>query len=300
MRVKQLFFPPAGTSAKVCGYGRVSHQRQYDKGNSIPDQETRVRAYYDMRQLDDASPLKGIEWGGMYSEPNAQSAFSRPFRNRPTGAKLWAEVLNPGDHLIIDKLDRIFRSLEDFCSSDRYFAERGIRLHFVNFFGLSMDTGCLGGWLILNQFAMFSELESLRISERVCSARMQRRLNGRHDGAAVPFFCEVVDCGDGKKVGGNGRLIFKPWALPLMEKIVQMRDTGRWWKGIVKSGVQNELTDERGNKIECTKPLNRDQFRKLYWFYRAWIAAGKPDPTTLKVKDFVDEYKRKQGGDSQP
>ncbi len=283
MRVKQLFFPEPGAIPRAYGYGRVSHRNQYEKGDSLVDQAIRVKAYYEMRQLDPLSSLRGVEWGGMHDEPNAQSAFKRPFRLRPTGGKLWKEILKPGDHLIIDKLDRLFRSLEDFCSSIRFFEERGIGVHFVNFFGLSMDTECLGAWLIMNQFAMFSQLESMRISERVCSARQQRRINGRHDGASVPFFCVTVNCGDGKSMGGGGHLEFKPWAIPLMEAVIKMRHAGRRWCAITKSGLQHELV-VNGKPVPCEKPLNRDQFRKLYWFYRAWTAAGRPDVTTLKVK----------------
>src|SRR5688572_12888768 len=107
-RISQRFFPQEGYTPQVRGYARVSHKSQLDKGNSLLDQETRIKAYYDLRNLEPNSVFAGTEFDQVYCEPLAQSAYDKPFRMRPMG-KLIYEQISPGDHVIIDKVDRIWR-----------------------------------------------------------------------------------------------------------------------------------------------------------------------------------------------
>lgn len=294
---KQRHFSPDDYVPKTYGYGRVSHKKQFDAGNSIEDQEKRILAYYEMRKMDAGHPMNRSEWAGMHSEPRAQSAYSRPFRKRPAGSAL-AELLKPGDFLIIDKLDRLFRNLEDFVVQTRYFTEWGIGVHFVSFLGLSVDTTSSGGKLMLDMFAIFSELESTRISERVSMARASRRMAKMHSGVPTPFFCQYVG-GDGIKTrGGTGRLEFKPWAQDLMAKITYLRDEeGKEFAWIGHVGLVAELDKAIGHS-RGTRRANKVSW--LYWFRAAWLDAGSPDLNTLKFAEFVAKYKRSRKNESQP
>jgi DNA invertase Pin-like site-specific DNA recombinase len=269
----------------------VSHKGQYDRGTSIADQEQRIRAYIAMRAID--KTFGNAEWDKLYVEPRAQSAYSRPLFNRPVGKQLW-EDLQPGDHIVADKLDRMFRSMHDYCSCEKFFAERGIRLHFVNFHGMSLDTGTSGGDLMIKFFALMAESESSRIGERVSLARASLRSASKHQGTTVPFFCSLHGSGT-KKRGGGGRMVLKEWAIPMMETIVTAKDAGIGFHRQGMSGVYEKLRS-LGVVITRARCDNIKKVRQLYWFYKAWVDAGRPDVNTLKIGEFSKNYQLKIKG----
>lgn len=294
MADKQRFFPREDYIPVAYGYARVSHGVQFEKGNSIEDQERRIKAYFDLRSNDESSGLFGATWGGVLSEPNAQSAFSKPFAARPTGDKLVHELLNPSDHIIIDKLDRMFRNVEDFCVSNRWFAERGISLHFVNHFGLSVDTGSSGGGFWIKLMVMLAEMESIRIGERVRSSRASLRARGLQDGTGVPFFCMIVGLPKGKKRGCGGRVEFKPWAVEMMERIAEYRDVRKLtFRDIGTHYIDKELGSYGIPSHEYGNERHKFKIEYMYWFYKGWVDLGKPDIATISPKRVAAEYKSK-------
>ena len=55
-------------------------------------------------------------------------------------------IIQPGDHFIIDKVDRLWRSNEDFVDVMRMFKEKGVTLHICNLMGVGLrDTGYADG-----------------------------------------------------------------------------------------------------------------------------------------------------------
>lgn len=291
MRIRQRFYSDPGYLPSVYGYGRVSHPSQLpdangsdarDPAGSLVDQETRIKAYYALRSQSVGDALYGIQWGQMFCEPRAQSAYTKPFPKRPAG-KLLMERLCPGDHLVIDKLDRVFRDMEDFCLRRRYFAERGIRLHFVNFFGLAFDTGCPGGELLLQMQVLFSQFESATTSDRTCRARSALRARGRSAGTIPPFFCrfEQLEGTEKKQQGGTGKLVMLDWAVPVMEKIVWLKDEQRLGFDTVARVITKDkaMPDPKWSRV-----------RFLYRFYHAWNSVGRPDINTFKLHEFVDAH----------
>lgn len=277
MRFKQRFFPLPGYVPKFYGYARVSHKNQADRGNSIADQEARLRQYYELIKFD----VPVLEWGGIYAEPRAQSAFTRPFPSRPAGKELTG-LLQPGDYVAVDKYDRMFRDLEDFSIRRRWFAERGISLQIVSLHGASVDANSTAGNLYISFLCLMAEVESVRVSERVSLARASRRASGRHAGTPPPFFCEVVDCAPGKILGG--RLVFLPWALPAMEKIVYMRDELRMSFRKILAALNKE------DAVPKRMPMMH--IARMYYFYKGWLRDGRPDINTIKVGEYVERWKR--------
>lgn len=269
MKHKQRFFPPPGYIPRFYAYCRVSHKRQFDKGDSIESQEQRIRAYFEMKRLEEFHPCAKAEWGGVYAEPLAQSAYSKPFPSRPAGKELH-NILKPGDHLCVDKFDRIFRDLEDFSIRRRWFKERGIRLHIVNFLGMCLEADSRGGDMMLSMFAVIAEAESMQLSQRISMARAARRASGRHGGTAVPYVCQCVDNAEGKKIGG--RLVFHDWAVPLFEKITQLRE---------KQGMSWEKVAWEVARFHHDKHLGPSRCQDLYGFWKQWHAMGKPDINTI-------------------
>jgi len=288
MRYRQTKFAEPGYIPKIRGYARVSHKSQYDEGKSIADQEARVHAYIKMRSLDDT--FGNAVWDKMYVEPRAQSAYSRPFINRPAGRQLW-EAIQPGDHIVADKMDRMFRNIYDFCSCERLFAERNVRIHFVAYDGMSLDTGTATGRLMLNFFAVMAEAESDRIAERISLARKMTRARARHQGTGFPFFLRLRGAEGGKARGGGGVLVFKDWALPLMEKIRDAKDHG---VGFHTQGVNGiyDILQEKGVKLPADRCDRIRIIRKMYFFYCAWIHAGKPNINAINFAQMISDYRQ--------
>lgn len=278
MRHKQRHFAPAGYIPKFYAYARVSHKRQFDKGDSIESQETRIKAYFEMKRLEDFSPLKEAIWGGVFAEPLAQSAYAKPFPSRPAGKLLYGK-LQPGDHLAVDKFDRIFRDLEDFAVRRRWFKERGIKLHIVNFMGLCLDADSRGGDLMLSIFATLAEAESMQISQRVTMARAARRAAGKHDGGTIPYLCKCVNNAEGKKRGGQ--LVFQEWAEPLMEKMTYLRE---------KEQLSWDRVAQAITKVHHDKHLNNARCRELYGFWKQWNKMGRPDLNTIRFMELSSRW----------
>lgn len=161
---------PAGPA--VFGYGRVSTMQQADK-HSPEVQMNQVVAYYDYRFKD-----KGLEWGGFWMD-SAVSGSIR-FRERMHGAALW-KVLQRGDHLVVSKLDRAFRSLVDqFQTMDDLLA-RGVYVHMLD---LNVDTASEVGRMVMGILATIAEYEKRRIHTRMTEGQAVAALKGIYPGRA--------------------------------------------------------------------------------------------------------------------
>lgn len=275
MRLKQRHFPEPGYVPKFYGYCRVSHKQQHDRGTSLLDQETRIKAYYQMLLAQEDKPK--YEFGAIFAEPVAQSAYSKAFPNRPAGKELKA-ILRPGDQVCVEKFDRLFRDLEDFAIHRRWFKERGIGLHIVTFFGNAFDMNSTLADMVLPMFSAMAEMESKIKSERITLARASRRAEGRSAGTGAPFFCEEVDQVPGKKRGG--RLIISPVWLPIIEKAVHLKDVeGLGWNKIAQHLTKSEK-----------KNIRLDKVQSMYAFWKRWNQLNRPDINTFKMGEFIAAY----------
>jgi DNA invertase Pin-like site-specific DNA recombinase len=290
MRPTQKFFPKPGSIPPILGYARVSHQKQYDAHNSIPAQEERIKAYVEMRLKDGPeSAFAGAQWDRVYAEPSAQSAFSKPFRLRPIG-KLLYQQMEPGSHLVVDKVDRIWRDLEDFCLLMRHFREHGIRVHFVSFLGMSVDSESVGGDWLLKNYAMFAEMESLKISDRVRSARARMRANGLHDGTWLADYMHLAGGSKRKRRGGGHKIYLNDWAEGLWQFIKDNPE------------LTAEQVSEHFNTLGYTKhgeitPIKwtRKKVENLRRFFLTWDHAGRPTLGTFKRSELRAKYEQEVG-----
>ena len=91
----------------VYSYTRVSTTKQADKGESLEAQQRRVEGY--AMQQDLTVDRRFVERG---------VSGSVPLDERPEGQALLA-ILKPGDVIITPKLDRMFRSALNACTSWR-------------------------------------------------------------------------------------------------------------------------------------------------------------------------------------
>jgi DNA invertase Pin-like site-specific DNA recombinase len=105
------------------------------------------------------------------------SKFDRP------ELQMMQSQLREGDTVVIDKLDRLGRSLKDLISIVQGFQDKGVA--FVSLKD-NMDTSTPSGKLIFHIFASLAEFERELISERtkagLTAARARGRLGGRPKG----------------------------------------------------------------------------------------------------------------------
>ena len=104
----------------------------------------------------------------------AVSAFTINLAKRPAGQRL-LETLKPGDTVMCSRLDRMFRSVADFCIVSEWFIQHDIRLVVCS---PSIDLGTATGRLLARNLASLAQWESERRGERIREALDQKRLRG--------------------------------------------------------------------------------------------------------------------------
>lgn len=224
---------------KAYTYCRASSNDSEDVANSVPAQAKRTRAYFDMKLAD-----QGIEFAGNFADKSV-SASKYSFDERPAAKRL-LEVIEDGDHIIFDKLDRIWRSVYDFERLHRYFLDRNITWHIVNESGVAIDTSAAFGKAMVTIMVAFAELEAKQAGERQRASVKMRRAQGRlvgHPPRGMRAEIRVVDgqemkflAWDRKMRSAMGQLL-KIWdnCVTMEEGIndaceVIARSQGRNWK----------------------------------------------------------------------
>ena len=135
---------------------------------SIEAQSDQILAYCRVRGL--ATPLA-------FEDPATSSR--RPFASRRAGGAL-VRTVRAGDHVVVAKLDRAWRSVTGCLTTVEHFSDLGVTLHLVDLGGASLDLSTAMGKLFLTMAAAFAEFERSCISERtkaglaVVKARGQR------------------------------------------------------------------------------------------------------------------------------
>jgi len=102
-----------------------------------------------------------VTWANFMAD-EAVSAFKRPLLRRPHGRK-FVTVAKPGDHIVVTRFDRCFRSMLDFVNTFRLLEPRGIILHILDAPG---DPGTANGRAMLQMLCVFAEWSSRITSER--------------------------------------------------------------------------------------------------------------------------------------
>lgn len=151
--------------ATVYGYIRVSTAQQSRSGLSLAAQRRAIEAEAKRLRL----PL------GQVFRDAAVSASKRPMLGRPAGREL-DRAAQRGDNIIVAKLDRAFRSLQDFALMLDRWQRRGVSVHLLD---IQVDTSTPVGRMISQIVATVAEWESRRIGERIRDAHDERRRQGR-------------------------------------------------------------------------------------------------------------------------
>ncbi|HDG9423004.1 recombinase family protein [Staphylococcus aureus] len=137
------------------GYARVSTGLQ-----NLNLQEDRLNAY-------------GCE--KIFSDHISGSKSKRP------GLDKAIEFARSGDTIVVWRLDRLGRNMEDLITLVNELNERGVSFHSLEE-NITMDKSSSAGQLLFHLFAAFAEFERNLILERSSAGRIAARARGRYGG----------------------------------------------------------------------------------------------------------------------
>lgn len=164
-------------SSIALGYTRVSTT---DQELSLVSQDKAIVAYCE---------FKGLQLLNLYTDRGTSGAH--PLGQRPRGAAL-LRSLQPGNHVVIHKLDRAWRNARDCLATVEAWDKQQVTLHIVD---MGMDLSTPIGRCFLTIAAAFAEMERAFISQRTKEglAQSTKRLGNTPygetpaEGAAVQF-----------------------------------------------------------------------------------------------------------------
>jgi DNA invertase Pin-like site-specific DNA recombinase len=161
---------------RILMYERVSSDQQYISGLGLEHQSISIKT---------AAERLHAEHGGLidrlFSDP-AVSAYSKKFSERKAGGEL-LEYAQPGDDIVIYRVDRAWRNPADAMEMAKILAEKQIYLHFVNE-GIRTDTRQGAEWITV--IAAMAHMESTLKSVRTKRALDECRRQGRRIGGQMP------------------------------------------------------------------------------------------------------------------
>jgi DNA invertase Pin-like site-specific DNA recombinase len=141
------------TPGRVIGYCRASTVKQSE---SPETQKGLIAKYCEFMGLETPKTY--------YVDPGVSGKV--PIGERPAGGVMMGQ-LKRGDHVVVAKVDRMFRRLSDAASVLDQFERAGIRLHICNLMGGAIDLSSPIGRFLLHILAAFAEMERSFIQERI-------------------------------------------------------------------------------------------------------------------------------------
>lgn len=156
----------------VALYARVSTVYQIDK-DSLPFQGKELKAY--TKHFLSGRKYELFEDAGKSGKNTDRPAYQRMIKKIRAG-----EV----SHVVVYKIDRISRNLIDFSLMYDEFKKYNVTFVSLN---EQFDTSSAIGEAVLKIILVFAELERKLTSERVTGVMIDRAMNGKWNGARMPF-----------------------------------------------------------------------------------------------------------------
>jgi DNA invertase Pin-like site-specific DNA recombinase len=183
---------------------------------STEEQETTLEAQqHDIKDLFDRKFVtEGYTWGDYFVDRGISGGTR--LANRPEGHKL-SITLEPGDLVIMQKIDRGWRNVADFCATLEVWKAKRVRIALI---AQEIDTGTPAGLMAAQMLAVFSEFERGMVGERMRHFFAQRKRAGRPYCRSAPYGFKVA--------GPKGDRVYVPFPeqRAIGGRIVGWRDMG--------------------------------------------------------------------------
>lgn len=205
---------------RVIGYIRVSTDGQEASGLGLEDQETKVRAYCSLYDLELVAIHKDAASGKNLNRTGLQDALA-------------AMKAGQAEGIVVAKLDRLTRSVKDMGALlDSYFRE-SFAFHSV---GEQINTTTAAGRLVLNVLTSVAEWERETIGERTKAAMGVKRKRGEYTGGHVPFGFQDI----------GGKLVPVPAEQQILGRINELRADGNTYQAIADQLNVDGVTTKTG------------------------------------------------------
>lgn len=157
-------------------YCRVSTQEQEADGHSLDLQESKLRQYCDLHDIEVTACIRECGSAKTLDREGLQSAL---------------QFLESGeaDGLLVYKLDRLTRSMRDWGELlDKYFSPQARHQppKVLRSFTESINTGTASGKMVLNMMMTIAQWERETIAERTTAALAHKKSKGQRTGS-VPY-----------------------------------------------------------------------------------------------------------------
>ncbi len=158
---------------RVIGYARVSTQQQADEGHSIEAQTAQLKAYAEAFNLElVAIEVDAGESAGSLDRPGLTAALGYLDRFEASA-------------LLVVKLDRLTRSVRDFCSLiDTYFKDGDNVLMSIS---ESVNTSNAMGRMVLTILMSVAAWEREAAAERTATVKAHMKASGEYVGGWPPY-----------------------------------------------------------------------------------------------------------------
>lgn len=160
------------------GYVRVSTEDQAKEGVSLDNQKSKIEAYCKLKDLD---LIEIVEDAGLSAKdlrrPGVQKVLKLARKN---------EI----DAIVINKLDRLFRSTVDALETTKMLDRKGVALHSIE---ENLDTSSAMGRFFFTLTAALAEMERRIIGERTKAALAHKRAKRESIGGYAPPYGYDLD-----------------------------------------------------------------------------------------------------------
>lgn len=160
------------------GYIRASTE---DQETTLEAQKTGILSFFEYK----LKPA-GYTMGPIFVDSGISGSI--PLAQREYGHRLCTALQN-GDAVVMQKIDRGWRNLGDFCNVLKNWRQKGIRLAFTE---MDIDTASMSGDLMIKLLAVLSEFERCMIGERMRHFVAQRKREGRPHSPLAPYGFKIV------------------------------------------------------------------------------------------------------------
>lgn len=158
---------------------------QAEEGFSLDDQQSRIKGYCQANGL--PAPTEFFV--------DAATSGTVSLQKRERGKQL-LETVQQGDHIIVTKGDRLFRSAKNALEIADSLRAKGVELHLMDIGGSVLNSSA--SRLVFGILMMVANMEAERIGERTASVKEHLRNQGRFVGGLMPM--GYVKAADGQLV----------------------------------------------------------------------------------------------------